>query len=157
MAQPADEVDAQGVSAPRRCAQGAQDGELATGSPAAEVHRVVYAEHEHLLAHSSGTHMTVGSLLGDGASRAATGSPVARAVPAYDGLPWFQSGGETTREVGRSHQRQGLENSARSEALTGEGCQGGQSRGAVAALSSFRCSCSRKKGEGGGGRVLWPW
>jgi hypothetical protein len=99
MAQPADEVDAQGVSAPHRCARGARDGELATGSPAAEVHWVDYAEHEHLLAHSSGTHMTMGSSLGDGALGAATGSPVARAVPAYDSLPWFQSSGETTREV----------------------------------------------------------
>jgi hypothetical protein len=61
-----------------------------------------------------------------------------------------------TREVGCSHQRQGLENGMGSEALTGEGCWGGQSRGVMAALSSFWCSCARKKGEGGGGRVLWP-
>jgi hypothetical protein len=46
------------------------------------------------------------------------GSPEAWAVPAYDGLPCFQSGGETTREVGYSHQRRGLENGAGSEALT---------------------------------------
>jgi hypothetical protein len=40
-----------------------------------------------------------------------------------------------------------------SEALTGEGCWGGQSRGVVAALSSFQCSCARKKGEGEKGVV----
>jgi hypothetical protein len=85
------------------------------------------------------------------------GSPAARAVPAYDVLPCFQSGGEMTREVGCSRQRQGVENGAGSKALTGEGCRDGQSRGAVAAPSSFRCSCGRKKGEEGGGqRVLWP-
>jgi hypothetical protein len=153
MAQPADEVDAQGVSAPHRCARGARDGELATGSPAAEVHWVDYAEHEHLLAHSSGTHMTMGSSLGDGALGAATGSPVARAVPAYDSLPWFQSGGETTREVGCNRQRRGLENNAKSEALTGEGCQGGQSREAVAALSSFGAPAQGRKVRGGKGAV----
>jgi hypothetical protein len=76
------------------------------------------------------------------------GSLVARAVLAYDGLSCFRSGGETTSEVGCSHQWRGLENSAGSEALTGEGCQGGQSKGAVVAPSSFRCSCARKKGEG---------
>jgi hypothetical protein len=85
------------------------------------------------------------------------GSPAAQALPTYDGLPWFQSGGETTHEVGCSRQWQGMENGVSSEALTGEGCQGGQSRSAVAALSSFRCSCARKKGEGGGEgeRVMW--
>jgi hypothetical protein len=83
------------------------------------------------------------------------GSPVAWVVPAYDGLLWFRSGGEATREVGHSRQRRGLENSARSEALTGEGCQGGQSRGEVVAPSSFWCSYARKKGEGGR-RVLRP-
>jgi hypothetical protein len=88
-------------------------------------------------------------------SGAATGSPAAWAVLAYDGLPWFQSSGEMTREVGCSRQLRRLENSTRSEALTGEGCQGGQSRGAVAAPNSFRCSCARKKGEGGK-RVLCP-
>jgi hypothetical protein len=41
-----------------------------------------------------------------------------------------------------------MENGVGSEALTGEGCWGGQSRGVVAALSSFQCSCARKKGEG---------
>jgi hypothetical protein len=67
----------------------------------------------------------------------ATGSPVARAVPAYDDHPWFQSGGETTRAVGCSRQRWGLENGVGSEALIGEGCRGGQSRGTVAAPSSL--------------------
>jgi hypothetical protein len=73
---------------------------------------------------------------------------VAWAVPAYDGLPWFQSGREMTHEVGCSRQWWGMENGTGSEALTSEGCRGGQSRGAVAALSSFRCSCASKKGEG---------
>jgi hypothetical protein len=59
------------------------------------------------------------------------------------------------REVGCSRQRRGLENGARSEALTGEGCQGGQSRGGVAVPSSFWCSYAKKKGEGGR-RVLRP-
>jgi hypothetical protein len=83
------------------------------------------------------------------------GSPAARAVPAYDGLPCFWSGGEVTRVVGRSRQRRGLENGAGSEALTGEGCRSGQSRGEVVAPSSFWCSCARKKDEGGR-RVLGP-
>jgi hypothetical protein len=65
--------------------------------------------------------MTAGSSRGDGASGATMGSPVARVVLAYDDLLWFRSGGEATREVGRSRQRRGLENGARSEALTGEG------------------------------------
>jgi hypothetical protein len=76
--------------------------------------------------------------------------------PAYDSLTCFWSGGETTSEVGCSCQQHRLENDAGSGSLTGEGCQGGQSRGEVAALSSFRCSCTRKKGEGGR-RVLQPW
>jgi hypothetical protein len=46
-----------------------------------------------------------------------------------------------------------MENGVGSEALTGEGCWGGQSRGVVAALSSFQCSCARKKGEGEKGVV----
>jgi hypothetical protein len=83
------------------------------------------------------------------------GSPAARAVPTYDDLSCFRSGGEMTSDVGRSCQRHGLENSVGSEALTGEGCRGGQSRGEVAASSSFRCSCARKKGEGGR-RVMRP-
>jgi hypothetical protein len=78
----------------------------------------------------------------------ATGSPAVLAVLAYDDLPCFRSGGETTHEVGCSRQRRGMENGAGSEALTSEGCRGGQSRGAVAAPSSFRCSCAKKKGEG---------
>jgi hypothetical protein len=143
------------VSAPRRCACGARDGGIAAGSPAAEVHRQDYTEHEHLLAHSPSTHMTVGSSRGNRASGAAMGSPTAQGVPAYDSFPHFRSGGETIREVGRSLQRRGLENSAGSEALTGEGRWGGQSRGRVAVPSSFRCSCAKKKGEGGR-RVLRP-
>jgi hypothetical protein len=43
--QPADEVDAQTASAPRRHARGVWDDELAAGSPAAEVHQRDYAEH----------------------------------------------------------------------------------------------------------------
>jgi hypothetical protein len=125
------------------------------GSLAAEVHRQDYAEYEHLLAHSPGTHTTAGSSRGNGASGAAMSSPAAQGVPAYDGFPHFRSGGETIREVGRSLQRRGLENGAGSEALTGEGRRGGQSRGGVAVLSSFRCSCAKKKGEGGR-RVLRP-
>jgi hypothetical protein len=39
MAQPAHEVDAQGASALRQHARGAQDGKLAAGPPTAEVHR----------------------------------------------------------------------------------------------------------------------
>jgi hypothetical protein len=79
---------------------------------------------------------------------------VTRAVPAYDGLPWLRSAGEMICEVGCSRQQWGLENGAGSEALTGEGCQGGQSSGVVAALSSFQCPCARKKGEGE--TVMWP-
>jgi hypothetical protein len=77
-------------------------------------------------------------------------------VPAYGGFPRFRSIGETIREVGRSLQRRGLENGAGSEALTGEGRRGGQSRGGVAVPSSFRCSCAKKKGDCGR-RVLGPW
>jgi hypothetical protein len=83
------------------------------------------------------------------------GSPTAWAVPAYDSLPFFRFDGETTSEVGCSRQRRGLENGTGSEALSGEGCWGGQSRCAMAAPSSFRCSCARKKGEGVK-RVLRP-
>jgi hypothetical protein len=61
MAQPADEVNTQSASMPCRRAWGTRDGELASGSPAAEVQRRDYAEHEHLLAHSSGTHTMAGS------------------------------------------------------------------------------------------------
>jgi hypothetical protein len=60
-ARPADEVDAQSAPVPCRRVRGARDSELAAGSPAAEVHRRDYAEHEHRLAHSSGTHMKAGS------------------------------------------------------------------------------------------------
>jgi hypothetical protein len=82
-------------------------------------------------------------------------SPVAQGVPAYDDFPCFRSGGETIRQAGRSLQWRGLENGAGSEALTGEGCRGGQCKGGVAVPSSFRCSCAKKKGEGGR-RVLRP-
>jgi hypothetical protein len=47
-AQLADEVDVQSAFAPRRRAWGVRDGELAAGSPTAEVHQGDYAEHEHL-------------------------------------------------------------------------------------------------------------
>jgi hypothetical protein len=42
------------------------------GSPAAEVHRKIYAEHEHLHAHSPGTYTMAGGSRDDGASEAAT-------------------------------------------------------------------------------------
>jgi hypothetical protein len=71
-------------------------------------------------------------------------------VQAYDNLLWFQSCGETTHEMGFSRQWRGMENGVGSKALTGEGCWGRQSKGAVAALSSFRCSCATKKGKGEG-------
>jgi hypothetical protein len=83
-AQPADGADAQSASAPRRRAWSAQDGGVTAGSSAVEVHRQVYTEHEHLHAYSPGTYTTAGSSRGDGASRAATGSPAARWVYGYD-------------------------------------------------------------------------
>jgi hypothetical protein len=61
MPQSTDEVDVQSTSAPRQPARGTQDGELAAGSPAAEVHRQDYTEHEHLLMHSPSTNMTARS------------------------------------------------------------------------------------------------
>jgi hypothetical protein len=72
-------------------------------------------------------------------------SPAAQGVPAYDDFPCFRSGGETIRQAGHSLQWRGLENGAGS----------GQSKGGVAVLSSFRCSCAKKKGEGSR-RVLRP-
>jgi hypothetical protein len=72
IAQPADGADTQSASAPRRRAWSARDGGVTTGSPTAEVHRQVYAEHEDLLAHSPGTYTTAGSSRGDGASKVAT-------------------------------------------------------------------------------------
>jgi hypothetical protein len=71
-AQPADGADLQSASAPRRRAWSARDGGVTAGSPAAEVHRQVYAEHEHLLAHSPGTYTTAGCSRGDEASKVAT-------------------------------------------------------------------------------------
>jgi hypothetical protein len=76
---------------------------------------------------------------------------VAWAVLAYNGLPWLRSGGEMIHEVGCSRQQRGMENSTESEALTSEGCWGGQSSGVAAAPSSFRCYSTRKKGVGGKG------
>jgi hypothetical protein len=49
------------------------------------------------------------------------GPSTARAVPTYDGLPCFRSGGEMTHEVGCSLQWRGLENGMGSEALTLKG------------------------------------
>jgi hypothetical protein len=65
-AQPTDGDDAQSASAPRRPAWSVRDGGVTAGSSAAGVHRQVYAEHEHLLAHSPGTYTTAGSSRGDG-------------------------------------------------------------------------------------------
>jgi hypothetical protein len=39
-----------------------EEWRVTAGSPAAEVHRTNYAEHEHLHAHSPGTYMTAGGL-----------------------------------------------------------------------------------------------
>jgi hypothetical protein len=50
-----------------------------------------------------------------------------------------------TRGVGHSCQRRGLDKGAGSEALTGDGRQGGQSFGGVVVLSSSRCSCARRR------------
>jgi hypothetical protein len=79
------------------------------------------------------------------------GSLAAWVVLTDDDLPCFRSGGEVIGEVGCSRQQRGLENGVGSEALTGEGCQGRQSKGAVVALSSFRCSCV------GAGRAETRW
>jgi hypothetical protein len=144
-AQPANGADAQSAFAPRRRAWSARDGGVTTGSPAAEVHRQVYAEHEHLHAHSPGTYMMAGSSRGDGASEAATGSPAARWVYGIQHFPCFRYGGEMTGGVGHSRQRWGLDKGAGSEALTGDGCRSGQSSGGVAVPSSSRCSCVRKR------------
>jgi hypothetical protein len=70
-AQPAVGADAQSASTPRRYAWSAGNGGVTAGSPAAEVHRQDYAEHEHLPAHSPGTYTTVGSSRDDGTSEAA--------------------------------------------------------------------------------------
>jgi hypothetical protein len=59
--QPGDGADAQSASAPHRRAWSARDDRVTTGSPVAEVHRQVYAEHEHLHAHSAGTYSMAGS------------------------------------------------------------------------------------------------
>jgi hypothetical protein len=115
------------------------------GSPAAEVHRQVYAEHEHLHAHSSGTYTTAGSSRGDGASGAATGSPAARWVYGIRRFPRFQYGGEMTGRVGHRRQWWGLDKGAGSEALTSDGRRSGQSSGGVAVPSFSRCSCARRR------------
>jgi hypothetical protein len=145
MAQPADRTDAQSASAPRRCTWSARDGGVTAGSPAVEVHQQVYAEHEHLHAHSPGTYVTAGSSRGDGASRAATGSPTARWVYGIRRFPRFRYRGELTGGVGHSRQQWGLDKGAGSEALTGDGCRGGQSSGGVAVPSSSQCSCARRR------------
>jgi hypothetical protein len=49
-----------------------EEWRVTAGSPAAEVHRTNYAEHEHLHAHSPGTYMMAGGSRDDGASEAAT-------------------------------------------------------------------------------------
>jgi hypothetical protein len=71
-AQPAVGANAQSASTPRRCAWSMGNGGVTAGSPAAEVHRQDYAEHEHLRAHSPGTYTTAGSSRDEGASEAAT-------------------------------------------------------------------------------------
>jgi hypothetical protein len=50
-----------------------------------------------------------------------------------------------TGGVGHSCQRRGLDKGAGSEALTGDGRQGGQSFGGVVVLSSSRFSCARRR------------
>jgi hypothetical protein len=65
-------ADAQSASTPRQCAWSAGNGGVTAGSPAAEVHRQDYTEHEHLHAHSPGTYTTTGSLRDDGTSEAVT-------------------------------------------------------------------------------------
>jgi hypothetical protein len=55
-----------------RRAWSAGNGGVTAGSPAAEVHRQDYAEHEHLHAHSLGTYTTAGSSRDDETSEAAT-------------------------------------------------------------------------------------
>jgi hypothetical protein len=50
-----------------------------------------------------------------------------------------------TEGVGHRHQRRGLDKGAGSEALTGDGRRGGQSRGGVAVPSFSRCSCARRR------------
>ncbi len=126
-------------------------GGVTAGSPAAEVHRQVYAEHEHLHAHSPGTYATAGSSRGDGASRAAMGSPTARWVYGIRRFPRFRYGGEMTEGVGHSRQPRELDKGAGSEALTGDGCQGGQSSGGVAVPSFSRWSCARRQVRVAGG------
>jgi hypothetical protein len=93
-AQPADGADAQSASAPRRRAWSARAGGVTAGSPAAEVHRQVYTEHEHLHTHSPGTYTTAGSSRGDGVSEAATGSPATRWVYGIRRFPCFRYGGK---------------------------------------------------------------
>jgi hypothetical protein len=144
-AQSADGADAQSASAPRRRAWSAWDGGVTAGSSAAEVHRQVYAEHEHLHAHLPGTYTTTGSSRGDVASKAATGSPAARWVYGIRCFPRFGYRGEMTGGVGHSRQRWGLDKGAGSEALTGDRRRGGQSSGGVAVPSSSRCSCARRR------------
>jgi hypothetical protein len=144
-AQPADGADAQSASAPRQRAWSARDGRVTAGSLAAKVHRQVYAEHENLHAHSSGTYTMAGSSRGDEASEAATGSPAVRWVYGIRRFPRFGYGGEMTGGVGHSRQRRGLDKGAGSEALTGDGRRSGQSSGGVAVLSFSRCSCLRRR------------
>jgi hypothetical protein len=144
-AQPTDGADAQSASAPRRRAWSARDSGVTAGSSVAEVHRQVYAEHEHLHVHSPGTYTTAGSSRGDVASDAATGSPTARWVYGIQCFPHFGYRGEMTGGVGHSCQRWGLDKGAGSEALTSDGRRGGQSSGGVAVLSSSRCSCARRR------------
>jgi hypothetical protein len=60
-------------------------------------------------------------------------------------FPRFRYGGEMTGGVGHSRQQWGLDKGAGSEALTGDGCQGGQSSGGVAVPSSSQCSCARRR------------
>jgi hypothetical protein len=50
-----------------------------------------------------------------------------------------------TGGVGHSRQRRGLDKGAWSEALTGDGCRGGQSNGGVAVSSFSLCSCARRR------------
>jgi hypothetical protein len=71
-ARPAVGADAQSASSPRQRAWSTGNGGVTAGSPAAEVHRQDYAEHEHLHAHSPGTYTTAGSSRDDETSEADT-------------------------------------------------------------------------------------
>jgi hypothetical protein len=73
------------------------------------------------------------------------GSSTARWVYGIQCFPRLRYEGEMTGGVGHSRQPRELDKGAGSEALTGDGCQGGQSSGGVAVPSFSRCSCARRR------------